>query len=108
VKRRPFYFFPLLIASGYTAVLFAVGSLSISPYIAQLHGDSPWYQLGAFLDRIYPFVSLPIRPLGLFGTLDISIPTGFGLSVVFLYIFLLSCIAILLVRGIRHYAINIA
>jgi hypothetical protein len=108
MKRRPLYFFSLLIAASYTALLFIVGSLSISPYIAQLHPDSLRDLLGAFMDRIYPFVSLPIRPLGLLGALDISIPAGFDIPVVFLYIFLLSCIAALLVRTLRRHALNVA
>ena len=108
VKRKPLYFFPLLIAASYTAVLMLVGSLSVNPNIAQFHPDSARHQFGAFFDRIHPIVSLPIRPLGLLGTLGIPDPPFCGPPVVFLYIFLLSCIAALFIRSIRHQATNVA
>jgi hypothetical protein len=108
VKQRPFYFYPTVIAVSYTALLVSVGSLSISPYIAQLHQDSPRYQLGALMDRIYPFVTIPMMPLSvLINWLDIR-PESFGLPLVFIYVFLVSCIVVLLLRRASRHPTNVA
>jgi hypothetical protein len=109
VKRRPLYFYPFFIAGGYTALLVSVASLSIHPYIAQLHPHSPRYAFGALMDRAYPFVTIPMMPLSaLLNWLDIGAGWFFSLPLIFIYIFLISCFVTVLLRRAFRSPTNVA
>jgi hypothetical protein len=104
VKRRPFYFIPLLVATGYIGFIVGVGAISVSPYIARMHPESVRYQFGAFTERLFPFILYPFYPLTAFyNWTGFQPPEALSLAFAFIYLFTVSSIVTLIFRRVRSH-----
>jgi hypothetical protein len=96
-----FYCAPLIVALSYTIALFSAARFSVHPAIAQMHRDSVSYQIGAHLDGIYMYLTLPIRPIApVLGSLHL--PEGFELAAIPAYLFVVCCIPGAVFRWVRR------